>query len=1318
MSKKNLKKRFFLSLSATILAPITLVSCEQVIEKIEKVNNKTTENTADNTKSTEESKTENNNSNTVEPNNSSAKDSETVSDTTNSTNTNENNSTQEKINISAEGNNSGNTNTDSHGNTESTSNSNENANAETSTSNNTNTSLNTETIDESETDDNATSYKNVRLQTDLNNQLTNKVDSVAYSSKIIEYTPRKGINKQYYVSPVQTKYKAHGFKFPGYAFNYEDNWDGVANEYRNSFLTVNGTKTNISDILLAEKNDEGKDFSDPEWIKKEISKNTLKKHPAADEIYERKISNETKAIVKKINIDTQFPGYSSLGVYGVAGEVVEIQFDEDTYNTLKHNYANNTQNLPFEFTYNRNFWNNYGYNNTGRISNRYPKIQSKFVYKFSEIDPETRTIKLASPFGGGISLNVLNTVRDASGEPMILGMTFKNAIETLHFEYGRTTIEQWNDQVRRVKSGEIAAPAASIQTKFTSILMPFTGLNEVSRVNIDNVKYPGEVLRKWDNFFRISYKWKNYNGRRMAMDYCDDIWSGAAAWNGGNILWAGTWAAAGYFTGDLDFGFDNWVNYHEINHYFEDHGWTNIPSIINLSFINDKSRQRNTLTSSGEYGAGWSWLGDAWSVADKNTNWYGMYANMVYNLGPINFMEATKYVSSIGWRRSLQKAAVGYSDFFKLDVRYALEAFAGLRKKAWEFNQVVTSVSEADKTKLSKYPSFDFVGNLYAAGQYLNTSGKTQKDTYEYIGDVMPAFEIAAGQPFVFEFDKYIRSVNDKFVWDSLRVEKTSKLGGKLEVLVNGKQVKYTASNNNLNENDEFDLTIIPGTWEGKPENYVKSYKFKIKIRNVVNRPHVRIIKANELEKQGIPLTNIETISSKVLEKLNSNSIEAHDMVKDYDGPHYFNRSRGDLMISEFIMKTKELGQYAFNWPENTQWFKIEIQRDGTGNWEEVFKVNDTHGGNSTRRIAFLNSLVTQNDFVKVRIWYYNKHGQNSFNVWLSYKKDSRSDWSDGYDINKVAYSPFIKSLEEDFTVWDKFRNDEIYGYKRRFLPEDNRDNLELKRYVKKVVPTIASYTLEGAPKDGSAGFDKVFDGKENTRFELWANATVVANISYSKKETLNYIQFKRWNTHKSWFVGSVKVEAKMSNGTYKTVASWSGRGKTQPDWWTLYFNEIVTTDEVKVTLTSSNEDNNNAIIFSLMELGADLRKPNAIVPINNINNKFRGKWELKTNDAQTLNSYINGISAYTTKINSSISFEVTGTQLGIIGKSAENLGTFDVYVDDVLVGENISAASENTNYNKMLFFAPLGQKTNHKVTIVAKENKPLYINYLATSNK
>ncbi|WP_406613944.1 hypothetical protein ACJA23_03230 [Mycoplasma corogypsi] len=158
-------------------------------------------------------------------------------------------------------------------------------------------------------------------------------------------------------------------------------------------------------------------------------------------MYERKIPDTAKAIIKKINIDTKFPGFSSLGIYGVAGEVVEVEFDQATYDALKYNYGKDNNNLPFELTYNRNFWNNYHYNNSGRISNRYPKIQSKFFWKFNDIDPKTKTLKLGSPFGGGISMNVWWTVKDASGEPISLGMTFRNAIENLHFEYGKTTLE-------------------------------------------------------------------------------------------------------------------------------------------------------------------------------------------------------------------------------------------------------------------------------------------------------------------------------------------------------------------------------------------------------------------------------------------------------------------------------------------------------------------------------------------------------------------------------------------------------------------------------------------------------------------------------------------------------------------------------------------------------------------------------------------------------------------------------------------------------------------------------------------------------------
>ncbi|WP_406613946.1 hypothetical protein ACJA23_03235 [Mycoplasma corogypsi] len=208
MSKKNLKKWFFLSFISSVIAPITLISCTDTLDNKDK--NTKTENATD-------KNIDANSSVTVDPANPEVP-SKPMYEEREGDNNNETVITKDNINLSSVA-------TD--------------ANA-------TNTVERNNEVKEITSDTSTSSYKDVALQTNLASKLTNKVDSVAYSSQILGYEDRKGISHSYYESPVQEKYKEYGFKFPGYDYNYEGGWDGTTRNFANSFLTVaNGQKVNI-----------------------------------------------------------------------------------------------------------------------------------------------------------------------------------------------------------------------------------------------------------------------------------------------------------------------------------------------------------------------------------------------------------------------------------------------------------------------------------------------------------------------------------------------------------------------------------------------------------------------------------------------------------------------------------------------------------------------------------------------------------------------------------------------------------------------------------------------------------------------------------------------------------------------------------------------------------------------------------------------------------------------------------------------------------------------------------------------------------------
>lgn len=264
------------------------------------------------------------------------------------------------------------------------------------------------------------------------------------SSKIIQQEARK-INKQVYKTDLLEQYSKFGFKYPGYDFNYESG--------RNAFIkikTQEGGKEvekdfNISTALLNEKvkGEPAYQYNSTDWIKKEIQKGTLKKHPFAEKWFQKNVSDDTLAVEKQFTINTLMTGHYTSGLYGAAGEVIEVEFSERTYNIFKawYGYNKGDGTIPIEFIYNQNYWENREYGNSGQISNRYPHLRTIFGFKFREIDPIIRRVKIASPFGGGISFYIKNQMKDALGSTIPISFTVHNAVETISYVHNQTTKE-------------------------------------------------------------------------------------------------------------------------------------------------------------------------------------------------------------------------------------------------------------------------------------------------------------------------------------------------------------------------------------------------------------------------------------------------------------------------------------------------------------------------------------------------------------------------------------------------------------------------------------------------------------------------------------------------------------------------------------------------------------------------------------------------------------------------------------------------------------------------------------------------------------
>ena len=714
----------------------------------------------------------------------------------------------------------------------------------------------------------------------------------------------RNVQNKYYDSELINQYEQYGFKYPAWDFDYELNSDG--NDWdqdidpKTNMNTPSGV-VNMSDLVYNERvdfNGQQVKYSDPNWIRSEISKSTLKKHRAADGMHEQKLSANQKAVDKFFSLPSNVTGPTALGLYAPAGEIVTLTFSDETYNKMVKNNINN-----FKIIINQNYWDNRPKENKGRISNRYPFVYTEFIINLSDLD-SNHSYQFGTPFGGNITVSINSKLKSDSYNEIYKSYSnyvfnVKGAVEQLTYVHGITTQTDWNNQVQRVKKGELTAPEMSIDFNYGTLNLMYTGINEIAYVNINDIVYPKNAVSKWNDFLLLSEYFASrdvYNNVvKFNFKFNNDIWNAGSAYNVGLALACPlTWAKESFLTNSEWSIKNNWGNMHEINHSFEQndayfqagsHGATNQVTMANFSLLSDSTRWRNIFNPTGENDSGgWSRFANMYSVIQyiKNQNYnankkpgatqgdsefeYQIYGLMLFMLGTYNYIDYARndIATDNGLDANGNVAEGGFyeilelSDYFKLDFWPALQRYYPIWYDDGQHGELnkhpvyddyhkwpkdydsATLEQKAQIDRLnSEYKSFDFIGNIYACGSYLydNNSGQ-----YVYTNDTNTEYQIPAGKPYTFDFERginWLENESDKyqFSWDQLVFEPTTKLGGKLELdSSNNKKLIYTPPANSLGEIDEFDIAIIPdANFKGRPSNYVDQYKWKIKVRQAAN---------------------------------------------------------------------------------------------------------------------------------------------------------------------------------------------------------------------------------------------------------------------------------------------------------------------------------------------------------------------------------------------------------------------------------------------------------------------------------------------------
>ena len=1169
--------------------------------------------------------------------------------------------------------------------------------------------------------------KNESISRSPNINIFNKMEA-----RIIKDNLERKINSQVYETELTKEFKDK-FKYPAWDFNYE------AKGNRNQ--NINGQTVDGMQRVWEERvNFNGKKvtYNNTAFILDEIANNRLKKHPAADLWFEQKISDQTKAVNKYFLIPSAVSGPTALGLYIPAGEIATLEFKKSTLDKMKADNVNN-----FKIVINSSFWDNKKPGDSGQISNRYPFVKTEFNVNINDVIKNEGKFKFGSPFGGTISVIVNSKIKSDSFNSLYesygnFEFNITGAIEMLSYVHGLTTEQNWNDQVQKVLEGKIDAPAMAIDFPFGSMNIQSTGIKQFAHLPLERIIFPFNILEKWTSFLFISEFFasrdKNNNVTKIDFEFSDDIWGGAAGWGGGDALYSPlSWAKDSFLTGDANWTIHkNWGTFHEINHNFQQnaalfrknsHPETNQVTMVNLSLLSDTGRWRSIYSPHSELETDW-WtrLQNNFSTINhiKNNNYtsgknseYELQSILLQTLGTFNFIDYVRndvanHPDTGGFSEILE-----LSDYFKLNFWPALRDFSSWWTDGWpESDEAATPTQKKQIERLNEqYKAFDFVGNIYSTGAYLYNS---EDQKYHYTNDMQAPMDVAAGAPYVFDFEQGINSANKNFVWEQLNFETKSKLGGQLALdPTNQKKLIYTPPQNHVGQTDEFNVSITPGNFENKSQNYVSEYIWKIKVRLVANLPVISLY--NE------PLT-----------KNNS---------KDFSNEFDYLKDNANIRAS--LVSDPRLGILSVQKDLN-EWHRVRVSFDFIAPKDGTFdlQVNADSWMFAVDR-SNPEEIWWKAEGVPVRDWM--SMGQVSLKAgqrlpldlylttkWNSTRLNIKAIADDGqtYDVFSHSVAPWANQLSDHPQEF----LDPKYGYKSRTLDLNNFQTsiygLSTSRDAKMIAKynngdkADSNYTFTLKIPNETVDLDNLLAARDNNYFERWGQKNgkpyeLVFDVDFKKPEKISSIIFthrtdNHWNARPTKATISDQTGKIIFSGTYG--AQFNDRGSDKS-----ILNLDKTYEVTKLTFDLVNENlpgpNQSALILDSVHFANQFySNVNKVISVQDpVIDIYGQNWKLITNDPNQNMSAVNGLALTTSKQKEFIEFNLFAQGFDIVGQKGQT-SQFDLYIDDKLIGTFDTANSTRLD-NQILASYNLNNPNGSwmKVKIVNRIDKPLFINYIQT---
>ncbi len=1178
--------------------------------------------------------------------------------------------------------------------------------------------------------------------------------------EIVNNNIQRNVNNKEYETELITKYGSQGFKYPAWNYNYESG--------DNKFLTLNdGSKIDMMQLVYEERTPDGRKYSDPSFIREEIENGNLKKHPIANQLFEFGLQDYQKAVDKFFSLQSTLLGPTSLGLYAPAGEIVTIKFSKQTYDQMVKQNINN-----FEIIINNAYWDNYEPGNSGQISKRYPFMQSRFTIRISDIDTSDYSYKFATPFGGTITAWVSSKLKSSTYNdiyPSYNNYEFNiiGACETLTYNHGITTYDEWKDQLRRIKNEEITSPEFSLDFSYGSSWLPFTEKNKIAGINVDDVIYPQDVMRKWNDFLFVSEYFasrdRNVDVRKIDFRFNDDIWGGAGAWGGGNRLSAPVSWGANAFLNDIEWTIgNNWGTFHEINHNFQQdaaffikntHGETNQVTIAAMSLLGDVGRWRNPYNITGEYSTdGWRRMANMYTTIEfiKNNNYnqsqaneweYQIYNLLLYAMGSYNYIEYARHdiANSNGTYvyngNTIQKEGGFYeiielSDYMKLDFWPALSNYYPIwhdENSLWgpdhqwpsSYDQATSYQKNEIQRLRENYKSFDFIGNMYATGSYLWDNNK--KD-YVYQNDMKPAYQIPVGKSYTFDFEKGINwlanNPNYQFSWSKLEFSSKTKLGGSLKLdPKNSKKLIYTPpkGENNLAQDDEFDIAIIPDKFKGRPSNYVSKYKWKIKVKQVVDAPVVSIYNAftsdnfkpeeNNINGYLKYMSNDKNIIYESINKLNSPVISSTNGKVQTGARLRFN----------FI--APETGSYKFRFKHPKDCVVVDRRK-----LDDSYKVTSIADPNIIYYSYVKNmdkwsemgiSLnLSKGDIIPLEIFIQNFGGSGGLSFYMDTLFNNQED---KVDLSKNIVCPNASELVSNPAdlLTDKYR------YKSRVIDYNYFQTSMFGQNVSREFKMVDLNAYNFRPLSSNVPEWKANNLKEfdQNYCEVWSKDPVEVQVEFNQETSINGITFyhrtNNWTDRRPTWMTITNGETNeiIYDGEYAAQFNDYSAEKSL-----FNFDKQITIK--KLNFKFINETFGDCVVLDAIKFNKErIVQTNKVIASNDSKIRPYGNWTYIKNGSENV-STINGTSLKSLNSGDFISFDLFAQGFDIVGQKAPSNSIFDVYINDKLV-QTVDTSSPSKQMGQILFSYTIENGSiageMMRIKIVNKSNKPLYIDYFQT---